>query len=130
MRVVDADDESAGRARCVNGAEVIPRVDQKTGGSSVQIPGAVSSIDSGGRSKQETAALAGQRLARMRDDRVERRPCDVYTASTAMAIPIPPPIQSDAIPYRRFCARSACTSVVRMRAPLAPIGWPSAIAPP
>src|SRR5437763_1585671 len=43
---------------------------------------------------------------------------------------MPPPIHSDASPRfaSRFCI--SCSSVTRMRQPEAPIGWPSAIAPP
>src|SRR6185312_1084555 len=59
------------------------------------------------------------------------------TVSMASATASPPPMQSDAIPRsgRRLSSaaarrRSACTSVTRMRAPVAPIGWPSAQAPP
>ena len=43
---------------------------------------------------------------------------------------MPPPMQSVASPFLalRFCI--SCNSVVRMRAPEAPMGWPMAIAPP
>ena len=51
-------------------------------------------------------------------------------SSTASATPLPPPRHSVAMP--RFLPRSASawSSVVSTRAPLAPIGWPSATAPP
>ncbi len=51
-------------------------------------------------------------------------------ARCATAVPSPPPMHSVATP--RFWPRafSACISVTMMRAPLAPIGWPSAQAPP
>src|ERR1700730_8475075 len=82
--------------------------------------------------EQEATAFGRLRVPRVADDQVERAAGDSnrYKASTAMAMPIPPPMQSDAIPKRSFLARSAWTSVVRTRAPLAPIGCPSAIAPP
>ena len=51
-------------------------------------------------------------------------------ASTIIAVPMPPPMHSDAAPRPPPRACSAWTSVVSTRAPLAPIGWPSAIAPP
>ena len=50
--------------------------------------------------EQEPAALGRLRLARVRDDFIERGADDPdrYNASTAIAIPIPPPMQSDATP--------------------------------
>src|SRR6266850_2158246 len=53
-----------------------------------------------------------------------------YGRSTASATPLPPPRHSVAIPRFRFLCLSAYSSVVSTRAPLAPIGWPSATAPP
>src|SRR5262249_26030834 len=50
--------------------------------------------------------------------------------STSIAIPWPTPMQSAAMPLFLFFAFIAWTSVVNMRAPLDPIGWPRAIAPP
>ena len=50
--------------------------------------------------------------------------------SMAIAVASPPPIHNDAMPRPPPRARSACTSVARMRAPVAPMGWPSAQAPP
>src|SRR5207244_3740366 len=50
--------------------------------------------------------------------------------STIIAMASPPPRQSAAQPRRRFRCRRAESSVTRTRAPLAPIGWPSAMAPP
>ena len=43
---------------------------------------------------------------------------------------MPPPMHNDAKPFfaSRFCI--SCSSVTSTRAPEAPIGWPSAIAPP
>src|SRR3954471_20810230 len=45
-------------------------------------------------------------------------------------MPMPPPMHSVARPFlaSRFCI--SCSRVIRTRAPEAPIGWPSAIAPP
>ena len=50
--------------------------------------------------------------------------------STIIATALPPPRHSDARPRRLPWRCSAWTSVVSTRAPLAPIGWPSATAPP
>jgi hypothetical protein len=46
------------------------------------------------------------------------------------AWPWPPPTQSAAMPRRELRRRISCRRVTRMRPPLAPIGCPSAIAPP
>ena len=54
----------------------------------------------------------------------------VQASSTQTAIPSPPPMQMAATPRRAPRSRIVWSSVTRMRAPLAPIGWPSAIAPP
>src|SRR5262245_1827806 len=51
-------------------------------------------------------------------------------SSSAMAVASPPPMHRLATPRRRPYLRSAPMSVTRMRAPEAPIGWPSAQAPP
>src|ERR1700683_4115003 len=48
----------------------------------------------------------------------------------AMAGASPPPMHSEATPRLNFFDFSACTSVVMILAPLAPIGWPNAQAPP
>ena len=48
------------------------------------------------------------------------------TAATAS----PPPMQSVTSPRCAFCRCSSRTSVVTRRPPLAPMGWPSATAPP
>ena len=50
--------------------------------------------------------------------------------STIIATAPPPPRQSDANPRRAPLAFIACKRVTNTRAPLAPTGWPSAMAPP
>ena len=52
------------------------------------------------KSEEHTAALGGQRKLRVIRDVVQRRAGDPdgYKASTAMAMPIPPPMQSAATP--------------------------------
>src|SRR6185503_6980069 len=52
------------------------------------------------------------------------------TSSIPIAVASPPPMQRLATPRFRPRLRSAPISVTRMRAPEAPIGWPSAQAPP
>src|ERR1700722_5170611 len=50
--------------------------------------------------------------------------------STASATASPPPMHNEAIPRFWPRRRRAYSRVVRMRAPVAPMGWPSAQAPP
>ncbi len=50
--------------------------------------------------------------------------------SPAIAVASPPPMHSKAPPVVPPVARSAPSSVTRIRAPDAPIGWPKAQAPP
>ena len=57
------------------------------------------------------------------------RTCDVMLSS-AIAIPIPPLTQSVASPRRALRRCISWRSVTTMRAPVQPIGWPSAMAPP
>src|SRR3954453_18231914 len=54
----------------------------------------------------------------------------VQSRATVRAIPMPPPMHRVARPFlaSRFCI--SCSRVIRTRAPDAPIGWPSAMAPP
>src|SRR6185312_5691478 len=60
----------------------------------------------------------------------QREGCELHTSSTASAVASPPPMHSDATPRVLPRAFSACRSVTTMRAPEAPMGWPSAQAPP
>src|SRR5690606_18872609 len=53
-----------------------------------------------------------------------------HTLSTTAAIPWPTPMHMVASPYLPARRRNSWTSVVRIRAPEAPSGCPSAIAPP
>src|SRR5262249_58569572 len=50
--------------------------------------------------------------------------------SNRTAMPIPPETQSVAMPRWASRRRISWSSVVAIRAPVAPIGWPSAMAPP
>src|SRR6185369_13824768 len=53
-----------------------------------------------------------------------------YGRSTASATPMPPPMHSEARPFLALRRAISCSSVTSTRHPDAPIGWPSAIAPP
>src|SRR5882762_3289997 len=55
---------------------------------------------------------------------------DDYSVSTSIAPPRPPPMQIAALPRLPFACFSTCSRCSTMRAPEAPTGWPSAIAPP
>ena len=61
------------------------------------------------RAEQDTAALGRKRLACVRGHFVQHRSLDAddYNASTVIAMPIPPPMQSDATPYCSLFALSA-----------------------
>ncbi len=54
----------------------------------------------------------------------------VRTRSKIPAAPWPVPTHIVTMPYLSWRRRSACTSVAERIAPVAPSGWPSAIAPP
>src|SRR5262245_40295616 len=53
-----------------------------------------------------------------------------YIISSASAVASPPPMHNDATPRLPPVLRSAPSSVTTIRAPEAPMGWPSAQAPP
>jgi hypothetical protein len=61
---------------------------------------------------------------------IGRRVRPRHSASMHMATPMPPPMQSVAIPLWRPTRCSSYSSVMSTRAPDAPIGWPMAMAPP
>jgi MFS family permease len=77
--------------------------------------------------RRPSAGRAGRR-SRGGTGRPARGPA--VERSTHMATPMPPPMHSVARPF--FASRRciSCSSVFRMRAPEAPIGWPMAMAPP
>ena len=53
-----------------------------------------------------------------------------YTRSTIVAMPMPPPMHSVTRPVARSRRSSSSSTVPISIAPVAPSGWPSAIAPP
>ena len=94
-----------------------------------------------GRSSQRSRRRPGSRAPRTRCGSRPSRPPDPragvcapahrrQTRSNAIATEPPPPRHSVASPYRPCRRCSSWSSVATIRAPLAPIGWPSAIAPP
>jgi hypothetical protein len=134
VRVVEADDFKAALSRRPPCVDVAFRIEPVPIGIFREIDGPDGFDDFAAGAQQHTAAFGGQGFAGMRGDLVhhEARESNTrcYNASTAIAMPMPPPTHSAATPYRIFLARSAWTSVVSTRAPLAPIGCPSAMAPP
>lgn len=101
MRVVEADDGEAARAGVAPGVNVGPRIDQETPrriGREVRRSDRLADLVGG--ADEYAAALTRQRRAGVFGDLVERgrRNPNGYNASTAIAIPIPPPMQSDATP--------------------------------
>ena len=130
MRVIETDDVEMAWPRVPSSVDVVLRVDQESIDVCREVPRPARLDDDSFGAKQHAATLGGRRLERVRDDGVERCAAHDHSASITIAMPMPPPIHSDATPYRALRAFSACTSVVRIRAPLAPIGWPRAMAPP
>lgn len=55
---------------------------------------------------------------------------DPQTLSTHMAMPIPPPMQSEATPLRPPVLCRACTNVTSTLQPDMPMGWPREMEPP
>ena len=74
-----------------------------------QVAGADGLDDFVGATDQDAAALGRQRVVRMGGDLIEHvaRDPDGYNASTAIAMPMPPPMHNAATPYRSLLARSA-----------------------
>lgn len=101
MRVVEPHDLETEIARVTPRGNMSFGIDQETPGRVVgQVRGGDRADDVGGCADQHPAAFVGQRRQGVRADPVEGRSSETnrYKASTAMAIPIPPPIQSDATP--------------------------------
>jgi hypothetical protein len=100
MRVVETEHGQAPRAGLTPRRDVRLRLDLE----SVRVVRAIRRADRLGNrglvAQQEPAALRRLRLARVRDDDVDRAAGDAnrYKASTAMAMPMPPPMQREATP--------------------------------
>src|SRR5438093_1090142 len=133
MGVIEADDVEALKARLSPRVDVIFRIDEESMRIGCEVARPDGLDDSIAGANEDATAFGGRRRTRMRHDRVLRPSADGhrhYGTSTTIAIPMPPPMHNAATPRRSFRARSAYSRVVSTRAPLAPIGWPSAIAPP
>src|SRR5204863_6003608 len=77
------------------------------------------------------AARFGRHDVRRRlEDDFAGHDAKAYTSPTAIAVASPPPMHRVAMPRFLPSLRSAPISVTTIRAPDAPIGWPSAHAPP
>src|SRR5918992_5048961 len=131
MRVVGADDGKSCTPGLADRGEMAGRVYFELHGTPADVLHRVALFDRRVRSDQQTAALERRVRTRVRDDGIDNgAPHTHYTASTIIAIPMPPPMQRDAAPLPPPRAFSEWTRVVRIRAPLAPMGCPSAMAPP
>src|SRR5438445_10226395 len=102
VRVVKAKHGEPAAAGLTPRLDVRLRLDEKP----VRVVGNVSRAD-GFRDRravaeEQPAAFGGPLVPRVGDDLRDRGPGhpNRYNASTAIAMPIPPPIQSDATPYR------------------------------
>src|SRR5665213_488777 len=89
----------------------------------------------GGKRYQVSEAFHGHAVAvayTLLDRRAQRQyACThTHTRSINMAMPWPTPMHMLAMPWRPWPRSSWLISVVTKRAPLAPSGWPIAIAPP
>ena len=86
-------------ARLADGADVVARIDQETGGAVVEV-GCPDAVDNPfGSADEKPAALAGCIGSRVVLHIVQHMPDDRdHSASIAMAIPIPPPMHSAATP--------------------------------
>ena len=80
--------------------------------------------------KSQDSTAARDRHGRDARVTIEMRPRSYVSNSTAIATASPPPMQRESIPIRAFRCRIALSSVTSVRAPLAPMGCPSATAPP
>ena len=100
MRVVEAENVQTAAAGSAATRDMLGRIQQVTMGIDGDVPDPGRLADLLIPSEQEAAALGGQRFVRVRCDGAENRPRDpdAYSASTIMAMPIPPPMQSEARP--------------------------------
>ena len=109
VRVVKPDDIKAALPRCTPCIDVVLGIQAVPVGVLREIAGPDGFDDFAVSAQQHTAALGGQGLARVSSDLVDHEACEAkaYNASTAIAMPMPPPMHSAATPYRSFLARSA-----------------------
>ncbi len=109
VRVVEPDDVKAALPRRSPCIDVVLGVQAVPVGVLREIAGPDGFDDFTVSAQQHAAALGGQGLARVSGNRVDHLACEpeAYNASTAIAMPMPPPMHNAATPYRSFLARSA-----------------------
>ena len=101
MRMVKTHDAEAAAPGFSTGVEMILWIDDETASGLVsEIAGANGCLDVGRGAEQHATAFFRQDVAGVRRDRLEYGQSDGYgyKASTAIAMPIPPPMQSEATP--------------------------------
>jgi hypothetical protein len=109
VRVVEPDDVKAALPRRTPCIDVVLGIQAVPVGVLREIAGPDGFDDFAVSAQQHAAALGGQGLARVSGNRVDHVACEpeAYNASTAIAMPMPPPMHNAATPYRSFLARSA-----------------------
>ena len=101
MRVVEAGDRQAAEAGVTERIDVGSGIDEESPRRIVGDIGTANGLENlPGAPDEQAAAFQRHRLAGVRRDIVERgrRDSNRYNASTAIAMPIPPPMQSEATP--------------------------------
>ena len=98
MRMVEADDSYVSCSRVPPGVDVILRIDQESVEARREVAGPADLGHGVRGSKQKAAALGRCALARVGDDGVEHGSTDDHNASTTIAMPMPPPMHSEATP--------------------------------
>ena len=109
VRVVKPDDIKAALPRRTPCMEVRPGIQAVPVGVFRDIASPDGLDDFAVSAQQHAAALGGQGLARVSGHLIdhEARHSEAYNASTAIAMPMPPPTHNAATPNRSFLARSA-----------------------
>ena len=100
MRMIEPDDVESAVSRLTSRIDVAFRREKKSIGIVGNILDADRFDDFGVRAEQDAAALGRQCVTRVRGNLVQHGVLDAddYNASTTIAMPIPPPMQSDATP--------------------------------
>jgi hypothetical protein len=111
VRVIEANDLEAALPGRPPRIDVALRIQVVPAGVIREITSPDGLDDLAGDAQQDAAALGGQGLTRVRGDLDDHGARESngsrYNVSTAIAIPMPPPMHSAATPYRSFLARSA-----------------------
>ena len=94
-------------SRLAPGFDVVVRVEEKARGARFEISATHRLRNPGADAKQHTATFVRCRIARVGEDGVKRPARHFHSDSTTIAIPIPPPMQSEATPKRCCLTRKA-----------------------